>query len=70
MIAHCIAKLTFHAADFVSIWEAIQKPYYYLFFMAVVHLHSLYKVIHLQSDSQLTGDLEVQNHLLPLLLSH
>jgi len=50
MIAHYSAKLTFQAAEFVGIWEDIQKPYCYFFFMAVLHLHSLYEVVQSQSD--------------------
>lgn len=42
MIAHYIAKLTFHAAEFVGIWEYTYRPCYYFFFVAVVHLHLVY----------------------------
>lgn len=57
IIAHCIEKLTFHAAEFVSIWEDIQKHTF--FFSSCCAFTVLYKIFHLQ--------LIPADHLLPLL---
>lgn len=66
MIAHCIEKLTFHAAEFVSIWEDIQKLDYYFFFYGCCAFTVLLNIFSLCVRYS-TCKLIPVDHLLPLL---
>lgn len=66
MITHCIEKLTFHAAEFVSIWEDIQKLDYYFFFYGCCAFTVLLSIFSLCVRYSTCNLIPVDN-LLPLL---